>query len=47
MTMLSVPDHTEAGEYYFLYINQVSGADALGTLQTHATETPAFLRGIS
>jgi len=47
MTMLSVPDHTEAGEYYFLYINQVAGADALGTLQTQATETPAFLRGIS
>ena len=47
MTMLSVPDHTEAGEYYFLYINQVAGADALGTLQTQASETPAFLRGIS
>jgi hypothetical protein len=47
MTMLSVPDRTEAGEYYFLYINQVAGADALGTLQTQATETPAFLRGIS
>jgi hypothetical protein len=47
MTMLSVPDRTEAAEYYFLYINQVAGADALGTLETQASETPAFLQGIS
>jgi hypothetical protein len=47
MTMLSVPDHTEAAEYYFVYINQVAGADALGTLQRQSRETPAFLQGIS
>ena len=47
MTMLSVPDGTEAAEYYFLYINQVPGSDALGTLETQATGTPAFLEGIS
>jgi hypothetical protein len=47
MTMLSVPDRTEAAEYYFLYINQVAGADALATLESQAVEAPAFLQGIS
>jgi hypothetical protein len=47
MSLLSLPDRTEAAEYYFLYINQVAGTDVLGTLQTQSIETPALLQGIS
>jgi hypothetical protein len=47
MTMLSVPDHTEAAEYYFLYINQVAGTDIGRILETQGPETVALLEGIS
>jgi hypothetical protein len=47
MTMLSVPDKTEAAEYYFVYINQVVGTDIGRILETQAAETLALMQGIS
>ena len=47
MTMLSVPDRSEAAEYYFLYISQVAGDDVLRTLETQSIEIPALVEGIS
>ena len=47
MTMLSLPDHTEAAEYYFLYINQVPDTDICRVLETQAAEAVTLLEGIS
>jgi hypothetical protein len=47
MTMLSVPDRTEAAEYYFRYIDQVVGTDICRVLEAQAPETMAILQGIS
>jgi hypothetical protein len=47
MTMPSVPDRTEAAEYYFLYINQVEGTDICRILEIQAAETVSLLQGIS
>jgi len=44
--MLSVPDKTEAAEYYFLYINQVVGTDIGRILETQSAETLALMQGI-
>lgn len=42
-----VPDRTEAAEYYFTYIDKVSGGDIRLTLESQAGETLALLGGIS
>ena len=41
------PDHTEAAEYYFNYIDRVPDGDILDTLARQRTETLALLRGVS
>jgi DinB superfamily len=45
--MTTRPDHTEAAEYYFTYIDQVPEGDILATLRAQAGQAAAFLRGIS
>jgi hypothetical protein len=41
------PQATEAAPYYFRYIDQVQGDDALAVLETQLDETLAVLHGIS
>ena len=43
----TMPDRTQAAEYYFLYIDQVGAGDIRNTLERQATETLSLLRGIS
>ena len=43
----TTPDRTEAAEYYFTYIDQVGTGDIRSILEAQASETVAFLRGIS
>lgn len=43
----TVPDRTEAAEYYFTYIKQVPAGDINGVLQGQLAHTLSFLRGIS
>ena len=45
--MTTIPDRTEAAEYYFTYINQVADGDICRTLEAQSGETLALLRGIS
>jgi hypothetical protein len=45
--MLGRPQATEAAPYYFTYINQVEGEDALALMERQLREMPAFLGGIS
>src|SRR5690348_13913786 len=47
MTMMKVPDRTEAADNYFTYINQVTGTDICATLDTQLVEALALLQGIS
>lgn len=47
MTIMAIPDRTEAAEYYFTYINQVGQGDIYAILEAQVDETVAFLRGIS
>jgi len=47
MTTTTVPDRTEAAEYYFTYINQVPTGDICGVLEAQFAETLALLHGIS
>ena len=47
MTTTTVPDRTEAAEYYFTYINQVPPGDICGVLEAQFAETLALLHGIS
>jgi DinB superfamily len=47
MTMTTIPDRTEAAEYYFTYIDKVPEGDICDTLDTQSVETLALLRGIS
>jgi hypothetical protein len=47
MTTTTVPDRTEAAEYYFTYIDKVAPGDICGVLEAQAPETLAFLNGIS
>jgi hypothetical protein len=41
------PDHTEAGEYYFTYINQVPAGDICAILEAQLDDTLALLNTIS
>jgi len=45
--MLTMPDRTEAAEYYFTYIDQVTGTDVLAMLEAQASEVPAFFESIA
>jgi len=45
--MTSIPDRTEAAEYYFTYINQVPRGDICGILRAQLPETVALLQTIS
>lgn len=47
MTTTTAPDRTEAGEYYFTYIDQVPAGDICATLAAQLTETAALLADIS
>lgn len=42
----TVPDATEAGEYFFRYINQVPPGDVVATLERQLPATLELLRGI-
>jgi hypothetical protein len=46
MATMTMPERSEAAEYYFTYINQVDG-DVFRVLEAQAAETPALLRSIS
>lgn len=43
----TVPDRTEAAEYYFTYINQVPAGDIVGVLRGQLADTLTFMRAIS
>jgi hypothetical protein len=45
--MIGIPERSEAGEYYFTYINRIAGGDILAVLESQIETTSAFLRGIS
>ncbi len=45
--MTGRPHEAEAAQYYFTYINQVNGDDALNIIETQMEEPLAFLSGIS
>lgn len=45
--MTTVPDRTEAAEYYFTYIDQVVGSDICTILDAQLPETLSLLQGIS
>jgi DinB superfamily len=45
--MITIPDRSEAAEYYFTYIDQVPGGDICQTLEAQLGETLALLHGIS
>lgn len=45
--MIGIPERSEAGEYYFTYINRITSGDILGVLESQIETTTAFLRGIS
>lgn len=45
--MTEPPDRTEAPEYYFTYIDQVSGGDICAILHTQLAETMTLLESIS
>jgi len=47
MATMTIPDRTEAADYYFTYIDQVGPGDICAILERQADETVAFLRGIS
>jgi hypothetical protein len=44
---LTPPDRTEAGEYYFTYINKVHAGDIRAILRTQVDDAEPVLRGIS
>ncbi len=45
--ILSVPDRTEAADYYFTYIDQVAGEDVLAVLEAQLDDTLALLDNFS
>jgi DinB superfamily len=47
MITATLPDRTEAAEYYFTYINQVPPGDIADVLSAQATDTLAALSAIS
>jgi hypothetical protein len=44
---MTVPDPTEAAEYYFTYINQVPPGDIVQTLESQSRDYAALLNGIT
>lgn len=44
--MTTIPNRTEAAEYYFTYIDQVPAGDICEILRAQAVETVSLLRGI-
>src|SRR5690242_15464668 len=44
---LTPPDHTEAAEYYFTYINKVPAGDIRAILRTQVDDVLPTFRGIS
>jgi hypothetical protein len=47
MTMSTIPDRTEAAEYYFTYIDQVPEGDICETLEAQLAQTVTLLHDIS
>ena len=47
ISMIGRPEEVEAAPYYFTYINQVMGDDAVGTIESQLEESVAFFLGIS
>lgn len=47
MITMTKPERTEAADYYFTYIDQVSGPDVCGILESQLSEMVTFLEGIS
>jgi len=47
MSTTIAPDRTEAAEYYFTYIDQVTAGDICAVLDAQLTEMLARLEGIS
>jgi hypothetical protein len=47
MATMTIPERTEAADYYFTYIDKVGRGDICETLEAQMGETAAFLRGIS
>ena len=45
--MTTIPDRSEAAEYYFTYIDQVAEGDICETLEAQLAETVTLLDGIS
>jgi hypothetical protein len=45
--MTTIPDRSEAAEYYFTYINQIPEGDICETLEAQLGETVTLLDGIS
>lgn len=45
-SMIGRPQESEAALYYFTYINQVSGDDAVGTIERQLDESLEFFAGI-
>lgn len=46
MSAVTVPDRTEAAEYYFTYIDQAPPGDIRHTLAAQGEQTLSFLRGV-
>jgi uncharacterized damage-inducible protein DinB len=47
MTITTIPDRSEAAEYYFTYINKVPAGDIRAVLESQAGEVVALLEGIT
>lgn len=47
MTITTIPDRTEAAEYYFKYIDQVPAGGILDTLASQVTDALPLLQGIA
>src|SRR5215475_2590136 len=47
MTLIGIPERTEASEYYFNYIDRITSGDILSVLESQLEETTGVLRGIS
>ena len=47
MATITMPERTEAADYYFTYIDKVGRGDICATLEAQLGETVGFLRGIS
>src|SRR5205807_5893946 len=47
ISMIGRPREAEAAPYYFTYINQVTGDDAVGIIESQLEESLAFFKWIS